>query len=157
MKKLFVFSAILLAVMAVSCLKNEEAIETPVSKPVMRTYTCVFDSGIDPNTKMTIDAAGKTKWVAGDKILVHGEYVGTKSSKKYSTIIELGVTEGSSISEDGKVATFTVATDESGVSGIVPYTGGDNASHHYASTLYASYPADAAVQTDGFHTYYYSV
>lgn len=156
MKKIVVLTAVLFGVVAVSCQKKAE-IETPVSKVEMRTFTCTIDSETDPETKMTIDDTGKTEWVEGDKILVHGEYIGTKSGKQYSTIVELGVTPGSSISADGKTATFTIATDESGVSGIVPYTGGDNASHHYGSVLYAAYPAEAAVQTEGFHTYYYSV
>lgn len=154
MKKVYEICAILMACVAVSCQKDETK-ENAVFEPVMRTFTCTIDSAADPDSKMSIDAEGKTKWVSGDKILVHGEYIGTKSGKKYSTVIELGVTEGSSISSDGKTATFTVATDVNGVAGIVPYD--CRSSKGYYSQLFACYPAEAAVQTNEFHTYYYSV
>ena len=66
--------------------------------------------------------SGKTKWVAGDKIVVHGEY-----AEKQVTV----TLAASNISSDGKKATVTVEN-------LYPYVRED-----VGSTLYAGYPASA--------------
>ena len=66
--------------------------------------------------------SGKTKWVAGDMIVVHGEY----SAKQVTVTLAAG-----NISSDGKKATVTVEN-------LYPYVRKD-----VGSTLYAGYPASA--------------
>ena len=146
MKKIVVLAAVLFGVVAVSCQKKAE-IETPVSKVEMRTFTCTIGAS-ESDTKVSIDATGKTTWEIGDEILVHGEYIGTNEGKMYSTIVTLQSTD---IINEGKTAIIKVPVDENGIEGIVPYVRSD-----YSSTLYAAYPA-SAVKGGNYHTYYYSV
>lgn len=157
MKKIFYVSIAVIAciVFASACQRVEvqeeiSAIEDSESTAVMQTFVCSFDDFSD-DTRVAIATDGKTTWVKGDKILVHGEYIGTKSSKLYSTVITL---DDEDIIEGGKKAVISFPVDETGVDGLVPYTTGDNAD--YVSTFYAAYPADAHVQTNGKHAYYYS-
>ena len=146
MKKIVVLAAVLFGVVAVSCQKKAE-IETPVSKVEMRTFTCTIGAS-ESDTKVSIDATGKTTWEDGDEILVHGEYIGTNEGKMYSTIVTLQSTD---IINEGKTAIIKVPVDENGIEGIVPYVRSD-----YSSTLYAAYPA-SAVKGGNYRTYYYSV
>ena len=88
-----------------------------------QTFTCIIADGTD--TRLGIDAQGKTRWEPGDQILVHGA---GSSNRKTITL------KASDISSDGKTATITV-------SGVTPY---DRSSDRgYISTYYASYPASA--------------
>ena len=82
-------------------------------KPETRTLTFKL-----PATSVS----GKTKWVAGDKIVVHGEY----AAQQVTVTLAAG-----DISSDGKSATLSVDN-------LYPYVRED-----VASTLYAGYPAEA--------------
>jgi hypothetical protein len=82
-------------------------------KPETRTLTFKL-----PATSVS----GKTKWVAGDKIVVHGEY----AAQQVTVTLAAG-----DISSDGKTATLSVDN-------LYPYVRED-----VASTLYAGYPAEA--------------
>ena len=133
MKKIFIISVIFMIATAISCQKNEtvtdstDPIESNESsdisdEPIMQTYTCIFPGSEDPDSKVSLDAEGKTGWEVGDKIFVHGQ----KGEK--GQIVQLGVDEGSSISLDRKTATFTAAISD-------PCS--------YSSTIFVAYPADA--------------
>ena len=87
--------------------KEEEVKVDPVSLPL----TFVLPS-----------TGAKTAWVAGDQIVVHGEY-----AKDQVTV----TLSASDISGDGKTASLTVDN-------LYPYVRED-----CASTLYASWPASA--------------
>ena len=132
--------------LALSCQREKEMPTTNESQVQVRTFTCTIAGGDE--SRVSIDAEGKTRWVAGDKILIHGERIGTSGGKQYSTIVTLAISD---ISSDGKTATISVATDPDGVEGIVPYVRSD-----YESSLYAAYPAEA-VTTESLHCYYHSV
>ena len=129
MKKLFAFSLIALAALAVSCNKNEQ-IAPEATDSARRTFTCTF-----VDTKMSIDNTagneGKTGWEVGDQILIHGQY----TSEGYCEVITL---TSDNISTDHKTATFTLGD-------ITVY---DRTGDGYKSNLYAQYPADAVVMDD---------
>ena len=136
MKKTLFIAAFFAAILAVSCQQKE--LEQPVSpKAQTVTFTCV----INPDTRLSISDAGKTSWEAGDEILVHGE--GDSNRIVYTL-------QASDISADGKTATIGVAIDETGENGIKPY---DRSDKGYTSTVYAMYPASAAI---GGNLYYYA-
>ena len=136
MKKTLFIAAFFAAILAVSCQQKE--LEQPVSQTAETvTFTCV----INPDTRLNISDAGKTTWEAGDEILVHGE---GESNRIVYTL------QDSDISSDGKTATIAVAIDESGENGIKPY---DRSDKGYTSTIYAMYPASAAVSGN---LYYYA-
>lgn len=82
-------------------------------QPVTKTLTFVLPEN---------SISGKTKWVAGDKIVVHGEYAADQ------VVVTLSAED---ISSDGKTATQTVDN-------LKPYVRED-----VSSTLYAGYPAEA--------------
>lgn len=118
-KKLYKLAVLFAAVLVSSCITFDEEPEVPV------------DPGKDPaeSVDMTLkfvlpaDAtAGKTAWVAGDQIVVHGEY----AADQVTVTLEAG-----DISADGKTATHEVK-------GLLPYV-----NEEYKSNLYASYPASA--------------
>ena len=99
--------------------------ETPDKKkpdPETRTLTFVLP-----------DEGAKTAWVAGDQIVVHGEW----AEDQVTVTLAAG-----DISSDGKSATKTV-------DGLMPYKRDD-----CASTLYASYPASAVDNLT--HCFFYS-
>ena len=106
--------------LAVSCGEKDD---TPVDdngtdrkeevQPVTKTLTFAL-----PDNSIS----GKTKWVAGDKIVVHGEY----AAQQVTVTLAAG-----DISSDGKTAAVTVDN-------LYPYERED-----VASTLYAGYPAEA--------------
>lgn len=136
MKKTLFIAAFFAAILAVSCQQKE--LEQPVlQKAQTVTFTCV----INPDTRLGISDAGKTSWEAGDEILVHGE--GDSNRIVYTL-------QASDISADGKTATIGVAIDETGENGIKPY---DRSDKGYTSTVYAMYPASAAI---GGNLYYYA-
>lgn len=106
--------------LAVSCgdKDNTDPVDDSANKkeevqPVTKTLTFVLPEN---------SISGKTAWVAGDKIVVHGEYAADQ------VIVTLAAGD---ISSDGKTATLTVDN-------LKPYTRED-----VASTLYAGYPAEA--------------
>ena len=117
-KSAFVILSALLV--AVSCGEkdNPDPVEDNTGKkeevqPVTKTLTFVLPEN---------SISGKTAWVAGDKIVVHGEYA----------VDQVTVTlSAGDISSDGKTATLTVDN-------LKPYTRED-----VGSTLYAGYPAEA--------------
>lgn len=119
MKKIFAILAVLSAASFLfSCnpAANEPSDTTPGKEkvkpePVSLTLSFVLPSGGE-----------KTAWVAGDKIVVHGEY----AEDQVTVTLAAG-----DISSDGKTASLTV-------DGLVPYERED-----VGSTLYAGYPADA--------------
>ncbi|MBQ7271994.1 MAG: hypothetical protein IJR12_00035 [Bacteroidales bacterium] len=119
MKKIFADIAVLSAVIFLfSCAKpgNNPSGDTPGKEevkpePVSLTLSFVLPEGGE-----------KTAWVAGDQIVVHGEYAKDKVTVTLAA---------SDISSDGKTASLTV-------DGLVPYIRED-----VGSTLYAGYPADA--------------
>ncbi|MBO4742253.1 MAG: hypothetical protein J5533_01335 [Bacteroidales bacterium] len=136
MKKTLFIAAFFAAILAVSCQQKE--LEQPVCQTAETvTFTCV----INPDTRLGISDAGKTTWEAGDEILVHGE--GDSNRIVYTL-------QAPDISSDGKTATIAVAIDESGENGIKPY---DRSDKGYTSTIYAMYPASAAVSGN---LYYYA-
>lgn len=143
----FFAAALMTAALALSCNKTvEDPSQKQINEPVIRTFTCTIG---DPDSKVAIDTEGKTTWEVDDEILIHGEYMGVKSSKNYSTIVKL---KAGDISADGKTATISFATDSEGVSGIVPYTRSG-----ISTEFYAAYPASSVKQTSGHHCYYCSV
>ena len=95
-------------------------------------FTCVIADA--PDTRLSIDAQGKTRWEPGDQILFHGKWVG-KGSRTFSVTVTL---EESNISADGKTASVTVGEFDPGT------TTSDR-----ASLLYAVYPADAITPDNG--------
>lgn len=95
-------------------------------------FTCVIADA--PDTRLSIDAQGKTRWEPGDQILFHGKWVG-KGSRTFSVTVTL---EESNISADGKTATVTVGEFDAGTT-----TSGRS------SLKYAVYPADSITPDNG--------
>ena len=117
-KSAFILCSVLL--LAASCGEkvdpvdpNENQNQKEEVKPETRTLTFKL-----PATSVS----GKTQWVAGDKIVVHGEY----AAQQVTVTLAAG-----DISADGKSATLSVDN-------LYPYVRED-----VASTLYAGYPAEA--------------
>ena len=123
-------AAICAASFAFGCTQKNAAIEQ-----VPMTFTCVIADS--PDSKVSISDQGKTRWEAGDQILVHGRYTGEGKS----AIVTL---TASDISADGKRATITF-------SGVEPY---DRTDKGYTSNLYAGYPASAVPMDE--QCYYYT-
>lgn len=134
MKKfvLITAAALVAAAFVSSCQKNTEA---PINEPNVRTFTLTIAPTVDPETKLTIDAEGKTAWVEGDKIMIHGEY----TNATHSDVITL---KASDISADGKTATVTTTNAQAYVKS------------GYNSTLYVQYPATSVIADN--HCYYNS-
>ena len=129
MKKILATIAVLSAVICLfSCSKpgNNDSGKTPdvkeEVKPVSLSLSFVLPEGGE-----------KTAWVAGDQIVVHGEY----AKDKVTVTLAAG-----DISSDGKTASLTV-------DGLVPYVRED-----VGSTLYAGYPAEAVDLLD--HCFFYT-
>lgn len=121
-KYIYTFLTFVAVSLTFSCTKqNEVGFDSNQEDAVLQTYTCVFP-GSESDTKVSLAADGKTGWEVGDVIFVHGQ----KGSKGVS--VTLGVDEGSSVSADGKTATFTAAITD-------PNT--------YSSTIFVAYPASA--------------
>lgn len=132
-------AALFAAALVFACQKNVEAPEqeqdTPTVERKMITVTCTIE---EPDTKVTLtneydeDAGknvGKTRWEMTDEVLFHGKKMGTDDPKVYSCVVS-----PSSISADGKVASFSIPDlDEQ-------Y---DGTSDNYRSSLFAIYPASA--------------
>lgn len=119
MKKIFALIAILSAASFLfSCTPaaNEPSDNTPGKEKVKPEPVSLALSFVLPQ------GGEKTAWVAGDKIVVHGEY----AEDQVTVTLAAG-----DISSDGKTASLTV-------DGLVPYVRED-----VGSTLYAGYPAGA--------------
>lgn len=129
----YIFAAACALLAAAACQKTGDAPEV-TSEPVLRTFTCtIAGPESDDPTKVAIDAAGKTTWEVGDKILIHGK---STSENKVVTL-----TAGD-LSVDFKKATFTVD-----LSGVTPYD---------PDQYYAAYPADAYIESSSGRGYYYN-
>lgn len=125
---LYAIAAVSAAAMLASCTPdnpdkpdNPEPEPVPDIEPVTLTVNFVLPSG-----------SLKTKWVAGDDIVVHGEY-----AKNQVTV----TLESSDISSDGRKATKTIE--------IIPYE-----NEECTSNLYASWPAEAVDNLP--HCFWYS-
>lgn len=129
----YIILALGASVFALSC--NKETIkEEPSQKKEVRTFYCDI-AETDPDSKATIvvdGSKGKVVWEAGDKILIHGRYT------SQDVVVTLKSTD---LINGGKTAQFSVA---------LPATGYD------PDGYYAAYPADAYVDYDGEHGYYYN-
>ncbi len=142
MRKQILFAAAALALAAVACQKNPS--EAPVTEPVMRTFTCTFETPA-PDSKVAISDLGKSTWEVGDEILIHGSKMGTSGSDVYSTIVRVG-DPGTALSADNKKVTFSIPTISS------PHS--QPADYH--SNLYIEYPASAVSDYSNGSTRYYS-
>ena len=120
---LYAIAAVSAAAMLASCEPvNPEPEPEPEPQPVTKTLTFVLPAD-----------GSKTAWVAGDKIVVHGEY----AAQQVTVALESG-----DISADGKTATKTVEN-------LYPYERED-----CTSNLYASWPAEAVANLR--HCFFYS-
>lgn len=131
MKRFNIIALLCAAPLLFACGEKEPAPvdPTPVEpQPETRTLTFVL-----PSYGEEAPAAMKTAWVAGDQIVVHGEY----AAKQVTVTLA-----ASDISSDGKTATKQVE-------GLYPYVRED-----CTSTLYASYPAESADNLK--HCFFYS-
>ena len=124
MKKIYRLALLLAAFLTYSCIDKPEP--GPEPEPTVEPVTLQL-------TFVLPDSGTKTKWVAGDEIVVHGEYSAQQVVVKLSA---------SDIQADGKTASLEV-------SGLYPYERED-----YGSTLYAAWPASAVDNLK--HCFFYS-
>ena len=125
-KSLYALAAIAAAAMFASC---EPVVPTPEPEPEP-----VRPDPITVTVSFALPSGGeKTAWVAGDQIVVHGEY----AAEQVTVTLEAG-----DISSDGKTATKEVAN-------VYPYNRDD-----CGSILYASWPASASSNLR--HCFFYS-
>lgn len=125
--------AILCLLALVSCRpENVEPAPEPENPTETRTLTFVLPD-FQAGEGGELPAGIKTKWAAGDQIVVHGEY----AKDQVTVTLDAG-----DISGNGKTATKTV-------DGLRPYRRDD-----CSSVLYASYPASASNNIK--HCFYYS-
>lgn len=112
--------------------KDDPTPEPEIINPETRTLTFTLpELVLEEGEEAPVGV--KTSWVAGDQIVVHGEY----AKNQVTVTLEAG-----DISADGKSATKTVE-------GLYPYKRED-----CTSTLYASYPASAVDNLK--HCFFYS-
>ena len=130
MKKLFVFAAALFgAAMFVSCEKETSIKEEAQATPEVKTFTLTF---AEQDTKFAVDAQGKTKWEAGDEIMIHG---GKDGADRYKVTLT-----AADISNEGKTAKIHVIID--------PY---DRVADGYVSQYYAQYPASLVPESGNMY------
>ena len=134
MKTIDKIAILCILALAASCSQKPVTPEpvTPEVKPETRTLTFVLPEIVLEEGEEA-PAAMKTAWVAGDQIVVHGEYA------KNQVTVTLAAGD---ISADGKSATVTVDN-------LYPYKRED-----CTSTLYASYPASLSDNLK--HCFFYS-
>ena len=141
------FFAFGMIMIAFSCEKEVSINEELDSQEMeMISVTCTIDTreGDVSDSKVTLEndgSVGKTKWENTDEVLFRGYKVGQATGKTY-----YHVTTPTSISADGKTATFTIPVFDK------PY---DNAD--WNSTMFAAYPASALLQYDGSETSWYYI
>ena len=135
MKQICKISLLMAASLLLACngsKDNPTPEPSPVVNPETRTLTFVLpDYPVDEGGE--VSDLLKTQWVAGDQIVVHGEY-----AKDQVTV----TLKASDISADGRKATLEV-------SGLYPYKRDD-----CNSDLYAEWPASAV--TNLKHCFFYS-
>lgn len=130
-KILYAIAAVSAAAMLVGCSKDGPS--TPV-EPEEPDNPGEQVEPVTEGLKFVLPSSGlKTKWVAGDKIVVHGEY----AKNQVTVTLEAG-----DISSDGRTASKTVEN-------LVPYVNAD-----CTSNLYASWPAEAVDNLP--HCFWYS-
>ena len=134
MKTIDKIAILCILALAASCSQQPVTPEpvTPEVKPETRTLTFVLPEIVLEEGEEA-PVAMKTAWVAGDQIVVHGEYA------KDQVTVTLAASD---ISADGKSATVTVDN-------LYPYKRED-----CTSTLYASYPASLSDNLK--HCFFYS-
>ncbi|MBQ9463574.1 MAG: hypothetical protein IJU68_07980 [Bacteroidales bacterium] len=123
------FCAIACIGLALSCNSTIDIVQAPAEKEM--TFTCE----LKPDSRLGIDAQGKTSWEAGDQILFHGKWTGKDGSTYYSRTVTL---TAENISADKKTASVTLETFNKGT------TSGDE-----GSDVYALYPASAVAVDNG--------
>lgn len=155
MKRILNYIALAIAAapfVAASCQKEVSAPEKGAQNAALETRT--FSVVLAPDTRVTItpetpgtdNTVAKTRWEAGDEILIHGEYV---NKTGYSVVVTLTADD---ISNDGQTASVKVTLGTGTEEGtVLPYTRDD-----YVSSLYAAYPAASVIQSEK-HCYYYNV
>ena len=126
MKKIYRLALLLTAFLAYSCVEKPEPEPEPEPEPTVEPVTLQL-------TFVLPEGAGKTAWVAGDEIVVHGEYSSQQVVVKLSQ---------SDIQNGGKTASLQVE-------GLYPYVRED-----CASSLYAEYPASLVDNLK--HCFFYS-
>ena len=131
MKAIYTTATVLLSVLLLAASCGEKDDPTPVDpeqkeevQPETRTLSFMLPEH---------SVSGKKAWVAGDQIVVHGEY----AAQQVTVTLAAG-----DISSDGRTATVTVDN-------LYPYVRED-----VPSSLYASYPADAVDNLR--HCFFYS-
>lgn len=130
MKRLNIIALLCAAPLFFACSEKPEPVEPAPVEPQPETRTLTF---VLPTYGEEASASMKTAWVAGDQIVVHGEY----AAKQVTVTLA-----ASDISSDGKTATKSV-------DGLYPYVRED-----CTSNLYASYPAECADNLK--HCFFYS-
>lgn len=122
MKRIVLIASLFALLLAGSCQKVNETVDSAIQPTETITFKCIFPEAYTDVTKVSMTDDGKVGWEVGDRILVHAD----GSSNRQ--IVEL--TAGD-ISLDKKVATISVA----GVTALSGYPA-------YISRYYAAYPAD---------------
>ena len=118
---------------ALSCERETDVADIQAGS---RTFTCVF---AEPDTRVSIDNQGKTKWEAGDQILINA---GANGHVTRTVTLTAGL-----ISPDGKTATIVVPSD------LAPY---DRSDKSIVSTYYAMYPASAVASGNLYYNQAFS-
>ena len=126
MKKLFRPALLIAVLFPLACQKQPVGPDQPDEPEVVEPVTLQLTFELP-------DKGAKTSWVAGDEIVVHGEYAKDQVTVKLSA---------SDISSDGRSASLSVGN-------LYPYIRKD-----CASTLYASWPASAVDNLK--HCFFYS-
>ena len=131
MKAIYKYAIVILAglLVAVSCgKKSDDPVVDPEKKEEVKPVSLSLSFVLPSNS-----VSGKTTWVAGDQIVVHGEY----AAQQVTVTLEAG-----DIAGDGKSASKTVDS-------LYLYARKD-----CQSTLYASWPVDAVSNLK--HCFFYS-
>ncbi len=134
MKKIYYsLLAIAAATVAFSCSKTIDeapsANQEVTAQPETHTFICSF---AEADTKLSVDATGKTEWKVGDQIMIHG---GKNGSERYLVTLADG-----DIFDDGKKAKITFT--------INPY---DRSDAGVKSVYYAQYPASLVPSGDIYY------
>lgn len=126
MKKIYRLALLLTAFLTYACVEKPQPEPEPEPEPVVEPVTLQL-------TFVLPEGAEKSAWVAGDEIVVHGEYAAQQ------VVVKLSAAD---IKDDGKSASLEVE-------GLYPYERED-----CASSLYAAYPASCVDNLK--HCFFYS-